>query len=849
MPIHGYPGNVITANPTAPTSSVATGVWTTEQQLINQSAGRWPMAQTQISRSLRFNSTDSAYLNRTPATAGNRRTFTMNYWLKRAELGTRQVVASAGTGANAGHEIEFQTDNTLAIYSNAPGASVALATTQVFRDPSAWGMLTFAFDTTQATASNRLKVYWNGVQITAFASSDYPAQNANLEFNNNVPHNIGRREISTTFYCGLYLAEIVWVDGLALDPSYFGFNDSNTGVWTPRQYTGAYGTNGFYVNFSDNSNTTAATLGKDYSGNGNNWTPNNFSVTAGAGNDSLVDSPTSYGTDTGVGGEVRGNYCTLNFLNKNTSGTLSNGNLEWQASTTSIQGVTGTSTIIPSGKTYFELNVVTAAGSGTFYQVGIVPPGKDLTSSIGSASGNGYAIEQNQADNIQLRLNGSSITVSTVVQTGDVLQVAVDYATGKLWFGRNNTWYNSSGGTTGNPAAGTNETATISTTTDWFPAVVKYNTGGSYAINFGQRAFAYTAPSGFKALCTQNLPTPTIGATSTTQANDYFNVVLWTGNATARNITGVGFQPDMVWSKERSSTSFHEINDAVRGANKQIFPNSTDAEETASNKLTAFISDGFSVGDSASINENAQTYVAWNWKANGAGSSNTAGSITSTVSANTTSGFSIVTYTGNGSAGATVGHGLGVAPSMIIVKNRGAVTDWLIYHTSLGATKSIAFDTAAAITSSTRWNDTAPSSTLITLGTSSGVNGSTNTYVAYCFAPVASYSAFGSYTGNGSSDGPFVYTGFRPRWVMIKLSSAADEGWFIVDTARDTYNAMGTILIANTSGADNTSQYPFIDYVSNGFKLRKLWGGVNGNGSTFIYAAFAESPFKFSLAR
>jgi hypothetical protein len=599
----------------------------------------------------------------------------MNYWLKRTELGTRQVLASAGTGANAGHEIEFQSDNTLAIYSNAPGASVALATTQVFRDPSAWGMLTFAFDTTQATASNRLKVYWNGVQITAFASSDYPAQNANLEFNNNVPHNIGRREISTTFYCGLYLAEIVWVDGLALDPSYFGFNDSNTGVWTPRQYTGTYGTNGFYVNFSDNSNTTAATLGKDYSGNGNNWTPNNFSVTAGAGNDSLVDTPTSYGTDTGVGGEVRGNYCTWNPL-RPSGATLTNGNLD---ATTGNSGssnsgyLTATFWMPTSGKYYYEVTPTNV---------------NEIAIGLTTNSNNRAAIYYRAGD---VYINGSVSFTGSSYTNNDVIGVAVDMDALTIRFYKNNT------------AQGSGTSSLSAMTGPFVPAIVHLSgAGSSIAVaNFGQRAFAYTAPSGFKALCTQNLPTPTIGATSTTQADNYFNVVTRTFTAATAVITGLGFSPDWLWFKRRNTAASHSLYDRLRGTNARLLTNGTNAEiTTTSAELTSFDSDGFTIGSdpgSISINSsNGDTGVVWCWRANGAGSSNTAGTITSTVSASTTSGFSIVTYTGTG-ANATVGHGLGVAPSMIILKGRTNADQWFIWHNTFTSSQYIYFNTTAIL--------------------------------------------------------------------------------------------------------------------------------------------------------
>jgi hypothetical protein len=377
--------------------------------------------------------------------------------------------------------------------------------------------------------------------------------------------------------------------------------------------------------------------------------------------------------------------------------------------------------------------------------------------------------------------------------------------------------------------------------------------------NFGQRPFAYTAPSGFKALCTQNLPTPTIGATSTTQAGKYFNPVLYTGNSSSRTITGVGFQPDFTWIKIRDAVDNHYLFDAVRGKGttymKTLYSNATNAESPGNSTsldvgVTDFASDGFTFGSgSLNGNQSPYTFVAWNWKANGAGSSNTAGSITSTVSANTTSGFSVVTYTGNGTA-STVGHGLGVAPSMVIVKQRSASgNNWGVYHASPGATKYLELNTTiAATTGGTPWNNTEPTSTVFTVGTWNAVNANGSTYVAYCFAPVAGFSAFGSYTGNGSTDGPFIFTGFRPAFVMIKRSSASGNSWRIWDFKRDSYNAGTKILLPDASDAENSTIDVF-DLVSNGFKIRSSGDGINNNGSTYIFAAFAEFPQKFSLAR
>jgi hypothetical protein len=355
------------------------------------------------------------------------------------------------------------------------------------------------------------------------------------------------------------------------------------------------------------------------------------------------------------------------------------------------------------------------------------------------------------------------------------------------------------------------------------------------------------------------LPTPTIGATTATQAGKYFNPVLWTGNGSStRAITGVGFQPDFTWIKKRDEALSHLLYDAVRtaGINKALSSNDTNSEANVNadatyGYLSSFDSDGISVakGSNATVsytNINNGTYVAWNWKANGSGSTNTAGSITSTVSANTTSGFSVVTYTGNGS-NATVGHGLGVAPSMVIVKQRNTTRSWIVYNSSIGATQYLVLDsTGAAATYSFFWNNTAPTSTVFSIGTDGAVNTSAGTYVAYCFAPIAGYSKFGSYTGNGSADGTFVFTGMRPAFVMIKRSSSTGD-WFVYNNQTSLANVVNKYNVWNSSSAEGT--YATLDFLSNGFKLRVSDLEVNGSGSTFIYMAFAENPFKYSLAR
>ena len=322
---------------------------------------------------------------------------------------------------------------------------------------------------------------------------------------------------------------------------------------------------------------------------------------------------------------------------------------------------------------------------------------------------------------------------------------------------------------------------------------------------------------------------------------DYFNTVLYTGNGGSQNITGVGFSPDWVWLKGRNNANNHNLNDTVRGVNKQLYADINNAETTATTHLTAFDSDGFTLGNDGAVNGSSDTYVSWNWKAGGSASSNSNGSITSSVSANTTAGFSIVTYTGNGTAGATVGHGLGSIPQWIIVKVRNTTNEWVVYHTSLGATKFIEMNSTGAVqTNTTRFNDTEPTSSVFSLGTAAGLNTSSDTHVAYCFAEKKGYSKFGSYTGNGNADGTFVYTGFRPAWVMVKRTDSGNS-WCIFDNKRPGFNETNQYLLAEDSRAELTDMG--FEILSNGFKLRQTFNSVNGSGASYIYLAFAESPF------
>ena len=326
--------------------------------------------------------------------------------------------------------------------------------------------------------------------------------------------------------------------------------------------------------------------------------------------------------------------------------------------------------------------------------------------------------------------------------------------------------------------------------------------------------------------------------TTINKSTDYFNTKLYTGNASTLNVTGVGFQPDWTWIKSRSGAGSHNLFDAVRGVQKRIFTDLTDAEQTSATYLTAFGSDGFTLGNNGDVNGNSQTTVAWNWKANGAGSSNTDGDINSTVSVNQTAGFSIVKYTGNGSNNQKIGHGLNAVPKMIITKPYSTTGQWYTYHASLGATKYLDLvSTAGSSSDIEMWNNTTPTNSVFTVGVNGNTNGSGKTTIAYCFAPVAGYSVMGSYFGNNNNNGPTIYTGMKPKFIFIKKDGGTN--WMVYDSKRLGYNANNYNLVPNTNSTEDAGNP--IDILSNGFKIRNSDSSMNGDGSEYIYMAIGQS--------
>jgi hypothetical protein len=816
-------------------------MFSNEQWLANSGGDFYNGVATQ---SARFDSGSSAYLSKTPDTASNRKTWTMSMWVKRGILGTNNAISllEAWNGASTDYfAVGFTANDDFRMYNLVSNSyTMHIASNATYRDPSSWYHIVVAVDTTQATSTNRAKVYINGEQVTSLSTTVYPSLNADMWVNNNILHKIARNDDYAGNFNG-YLSDVNFIDGLALTPTSFG--EFKNSAWIPINTSGlTFGTNGFRLKFDQVGVGTASTstIGADTSGNTNHWTSSGIVASDCA----MPDSPEN-------------NFCTMNPINKSTSMPhFSEGNLKL-APNAGNYNMAFSNMGVSSGKFYYEFGISGTTNTGDNHGI-IDLSGIDYSNTNTTAVGTkGYAYYPNNGNKTGI---GSTSSYGNSYTNGDIISVALDMDAGKVWFAKNGTYQAS-----GNPATGANE-AFSGLSGTYFTGATLYAGGFSAVIfNFGQDSsfagtktaqgntdgngigdFYYAPPSGYLALCSANLPEPTIGANSDTQADDHFNTVLYTGNATARSITGLDFQPDLTWIKARSATTQHTLVDSIRGTGNWLESNATAAEQTGG-APDAFNSDGFDLTTWGQVNGSGVTFVSWNWKANGTGASNTDGSITSTVSANTDAGFSIVSYTGNTTAGATVGHGLAVAPDVVIVKWRtgGTTQGWPFYHSSVYP-NDLKLNTTAAAGAGGNFNAT--TSSVISLTASSWVNSASMTYIAYCFHSVEGYSKIGSYTGNGSADGTFVYTGFRPAWVMIKRTDAVNN-WMMSDSARDPYNVVTELLYADLSNAAYALAH--LDFTSNGFKVRTTNSSWNHSGGTFIYMAFADSvgAFKYANAR
>jgi hypothetical protein len=791
------------------------------------------------------------------------KTMSFGGWIKRARTGFYQNVLSStlGGGGVAQGYIFINASDVIAVQDLVAGGSTTFSyiTNRVIRDVSSWYHLWVRIDTTDSTSGDRVQLWVNGVRETSFSTSTAPSLNADtVALNQNKTHFFGHSDDAgvTTGYGGhVYLADWYWLDGSSVSPV-DTVGEFKNGIFIPKSYSSAsFGNKGWHLKFDQTGvgSPSTSTIGADSSGNTNHWT-STANTNVEAHDCAMPDSPEN-------------NFATLNPLIKpHDALTFSEGNLKISRGSGSLVYSFAASTIaVKTGKWYAEWrpqDTITAAN----HMVGI-----STVDNPDQSTGDPY-LENGQINYVANgsghvddggNIGASTFSSSNSYGAGDVVGIALDLDSGTktVKFYKNGSLVNT-----------TNLSSEFDDKHIYF-MVVFYNTNTGM-FNFGQDStfagqtsaggntdgngigdFAYAPPSGYLALCTSNLPEPTISPNADTQADDHFNTVIYNGSNSSQTIT-TGLQPDWIWIKVRSLTGYHNITDTSRGITKELYANTTDDEENNS-RVSSTSSTGFTLaGGYGYTNEAGQTFVSWNWHANGGTTStNNDGSGTSTVQVNTTAGFSIVLYTGNATgAGAeqTIGHGLGVKPDWILFKARDYDgQNWYSTHVGLagGVETHIELDTDAAEHADGDYmNRVAPTSSVFSLGYNFTTNKNGNAYVAYCFNSVEGYSKFGSYSGNGNADGTFVYTGFRPAWLMVKLTSGSGENWHIFDNKRATFNVMKARLIADGSTAENNNDN-ILDFTSNGFKWRDNNAGYNGNGNSYIFMCFADDPFKYANAR
>jgi hypothetical protein len=781
-----------------------------------------------IDNSLRFDDGSTTYLTQT-FSAGDRDLYTISFWVKRCLLGSTQYVFGAHSGAAIDGGVVFTSSDTLGFSLN--GNVYNKYTSAVFRDTSAWYNFVIIYDSAQSTAADRIKIYANSVEQTDYTTSNSglpPSSYDSLYLNNNKVHTIGKLSGYSQNYFDGYLADFNFIDGQALAPSNFG--ETKSGVWVPKDTSGlTFGTNGFRLEFKNSSD-----IGNDTSGQDNDWSTNNF-VTA----DVVSDSPTN-------------NFATMNPLDGPTFSTAF-GNLRVNGSS-STAGSIGSTFFPTTGKWYVEM---VAEDMGNGMSVGI----KSDTEGTFWKPTRGKSVIY-QSDGHKIIDGGSAVDYGATYTVGDIIGLKINLDDGEIEFLKNNASQgNASTALTSGVAFGVFflDTSSADNARSQFNfgqdssfrnTVTSGSANASDANGHGD--FYYSVPSGYLALVAENLPEPSISPLNDDQPEDHFDTQIWTGTGSSNSISSYQFAPDWVWIKQRNATQDHTVQDSVRGVGKYLSTNDTDSESTSSTQITSFDSNGFTLGTAISTNDNNDTYVGWAWLAGGSASSNTDGSITSSVSANTKAGFSIVGFTSASSGNFTVGHGLGVTPEVIIQKERGSTGSWHVWHESVTTNTSqyLKLETTGGVASvSNVWGASVPNSTTFGLGVGVSVDAN-NTQIAYCFHSVRGYSKFGSYTGTGSTDGVFVFTGFRPALLIVKQTDASNR-WIIFDNKRGDINPLEEKLELNPNDdtAESSSGTDCFDFLSNGFKLRRSGDVYNGSGHDYIFMAFAEMPFKYANAR
>ena len=787
----------------------------------------------QMKRSLRWEQNDGAYLSRTGSSPTGGGKYSYSSWIKRVDLGGQTCLWGAGGGSQTNTHAEgiyiTGSDQVALIYRGAVGSGSVgwyAYSTATLRDITSWVHVMLTYDNSQSGISNKIKYYFNGVESAYGGGVGSPGD---LEYVNKsgVTQYIGRMDQGGgPGYARVYQAETHVADGYIWTPSDFGYTDAQTGQWRPKRpedISVNYGNNGFYLDYADNTSTS--TIGIDRSGNSNNWTANNFSVSAGSGNDSLIDTPTN-------------NFPVINPLHGTTTNVYDarNGNLDFDLANSEFAIC---SVYLPtSGKWYAEcvFTTIESGDVGVFNPDAIHRPDDEL-----SFDGRWSGVRYGKANGTASIYTDNSAVQSglTLISNNDIVGILVDRDAGTISFTINGT------------AKGT--PVLISTIYHQnlplaFRAA-RTSSGGSNVVgyfNFGQRPFSHL-PTGYKSLSSRNRTTPS--AAEVVRPQRHFGVLSWTGNDSSQTVTGLEFKPDFVWIKGRRSGEHHFFTDIIRGAGHRLQSSSQAVESDRSSEVTSFVRGGITVaGTHNEINGGGVNIIAMCWKGGGAAVANSDGSIASQVSANQEAGFSIVTWTGNATAGATVGHGLGKAPACIFLKGRNFEDHWAVYHKGIGTSLSDSNrkllklnDEVVYQTSTSYWNDTSPTASVFSLGTDQRTNKNTGTFVAYCWAEIPGYSSFGRYRGNGSSDGPYIHLGFKPAFIIYKKSDGGSDNWEMQNTTIDTDNPVNESMYPNTSGAQSTGRN--VDFLANGFKIRNTNGGTNeGRSYTYIYMAWAERP-------
>lgn len=797
----------------------------------------------EIDQSLRFVHENSHYLSRTsPSTAAtDGKIFTISVWVKyfpnneNGGYGQRVIAGSSAgntyhwmfgtqggaSGINDGNRISVNAypGSPSSFYTNLDQYPIR----DMLRDCTAWMHLVMRWDTSQATSSNRVKVWINNQEYAGWTGTvAYPAQNSIPPWSETTSRSlyIGYNNYfnGVPNYFDGYMAEFYNVDGQALSPTDFGEYNAD-GAWVPKAYGGTYGNYGFYLKFDPSASNG---IGHDHSGNGNHWTANNF-TTSGTGTDVLNDSPTNnHLTFNEVGSLMRGGGT---FYEAGLKVGSWSSNYSWARGSMSVRSD-------DSAGWYCE---VTQDNDGAYNFVAMWD--QDYGKEWDTNQGNSIGINTAASVGISFGNTGELNNYGSYVgnygswrSNGDVIMIAVK--ANKVWFGKNGTWYSS-----GNPSTGANPQITLSSNKNFTFAVGGFNSSARMSINAGIKSYVYTVPTGFKQVCSANLPDPAIA-----NAGEYFNALTYTGNGSNNHaITGVGFQPNLAWIKSRTVNGHdHCLVDSVVGTSSVRRTNVTNADYTQTDAITSFDSDGFTLGDDNSVgqagnfNTNGYERMALLWKE---------GSLP---------GCDIVTYTSGNTKPKNVAHSLGVKPDSIWIFNRTAAASKAVYHSGIGATKALFFNSVSQPSTASDWfNNTEPTSTQFTVfdSTSTHAYGSTHNYVAYCFASVPGFSKFGVYAGNGQNNGVYVDLGFRPALLIVKRTDGSNT-WTMWDKGRSFYGSFNEKYYSLIpSGADQEQGNEACDFLANGFKMRRTPSYYNGNTNDYVYWAWAESPFKFSLAR